>query len=151
MKWFFKAMRATFLLGKGRELLFRITSQTELWERKEYSFSHWYVLTSLCRDRTRGGNDWMLQITQESVYYAGIKFQQCWILFGIFFLQRISHVKLICGTHGSCSMGRKLIVLSVCPSPVPACIQGISDLLVIPEAFTQWGVVVFNAQNGALL
>lgn len=28
-----------------------------------------------------GGNVWMLQITQERLHCAGIKFQQCWIFF----------------------------------------------------------------------
>lgn len=99
------------------------------------------------------GNVWMLQITQESVYCAGIKFLQCWILFGIyFFLQRNSHVKLICMSHGSCSMGRRLIAPSVCTSPVPACTQGISDLPVIPEAHSHSKVwFVFDVQNGSSL
>lgn len=83
-------------------------------------------------------NVWMLQITQESMYCASIKFQQCWILFGIFFMQHNSHVKLICVSRGSCSMRRRLIVPSVC-SPVPVCIQGISDLLIIPETHSHGG------------
>lgn len=69
-----------------------------------------------------------------------------------FFLQRNSHVKLICMSHGSCLMGRRLIVPSVCTSPVPACTQGISDLLVIPEAHSHSKVwFVFDVQNGSSL
>lgn len=79
-------------------------------------------------------------------------FFRLFVCFDFFFLQRISHVKLICGSCGSCSMGRRLIVPSVRSSPVPACIQGISDLPVSPETHSRSEVgFVFDAQNGGSL
>lgn len=59
-----------------------------------------------------------------------------------------SRVKLIFMSHGSCWMGGRLIVPSV-RSPVPACIQGTSDLWVVPETHSHGEVwFAFAAQSG---
>lgn len=104
-------MRPGNSLGRVRKLLFCIMSQPKLWEKKRIFF-----LSVVCINLplqgwgSCSGNVWLLQITQESVYCKHIEFQQCWTLFGIFLMQHNSHVKLICVSHGSCSIRRKLIV-----------------------------------------
>lgn len=144
MRW------GNFLLGRVRKLLFCIMSQPKLWERKEYSFSHWCVLTSLCRDGTHAVTmSGCCRLLRRACIVQASSFSSAGFCLGFFFMQHNSHVKLICVSCGSCSMRRRLIVPSVCSSPVPVCIQGISDLLIIPETHSH-GVVwfVFDAQNG---
>lgn len=143
MRW------GNFLLGRVRKLLFCIMSQPKLWERKEYSFSHWCVLTSLCRDGTHAVTmSGCCRLLRRACIVQASSFSSAGFCLGFFFMQHNSHVKLICVSRGSCSMRRRLIVPSVCSSPVPVCIQGVSDLLIIPETHSH-GVVwfVFDAQK----
>jgi len=86
-EWFFKVMWGTFLLGKVTELLAVLHDVPARAVRKKRIFflSLTRINLPLQAWDSCGCSVWMLQITQESVCCAGIRFQQGWILFGIFF------------------------------------------------------------------